>query len=65
MKSYKYISPEIVVKSLIESYSLLEASGDMDPGEIGAKETAFEEENETGIPNTFTNVWGEEEEKED
>ena len=64
MKSYKYISPEIVVKSLIESYSLLEASGDMDPGEIGAKETSFEEE-ETGIPDGFTNVWGDEEEKED
>lgn len=63
MKSYKYIRPEIVVKCLIESYSLLEASGDMDPSEIGAKETAFEEE--TGIPDTFTNIWGDEEEKED
>lgn len=65
MKSYKYIRPEIVVTDLVEAYNILETSGLMDPSEIGAKETAFEEENETGIPNTFTNVWGDEEEKED
>ena len=33
-------------------------------GDDMAKESQFEEENETGIPTTFTNVWGEEE-KED
>ena len=61
MKSYKYIRPEIVVKSLIESYSLLETSGDMDPAVIGAKQNGAVEE-ETGIPNNFSNIWGDEEE---
>ena len=26
--------------------------------------TSFEEENETGIPDSYTNIWGDEEEKE-
>lgn len=33
-------------------------------GDDMAKESQFEDDNETGIPNGFTNIWGDEE-KED
>ena len=30
-----------------------------------SKESQFEDENETGIPDSYANIWGDEEEKED
>jgi len=63
MKLYDYIKPEIVVTSIVESYSILETSGKQDPGTIDAKEASFEEENETGIPDQYTSIWGDEAEE--
>lgn len=57
-----YVKPSADIVAIASERKILENSG------VGsnpfAKETEFEEENETGIPTTFTNVWGEEE-KED
>lgn len=63
MKLNKYISPEVVVTSVIEAYSILEASGDMDPSDLGAKQNEEIEEVEikTGVPTKFTNIWDDEE----
>ena len=33
-------------------------------GDDMAKESQFEEENKTGIPDSYTSIWGDEEEKE-
>lgn len=66
MKSYNYIKPETVVTSLVEAFTILEASGVMDPDSLDAKKTDIEKEEEekveTGIPTAFTNIWGEDEE---
>ena len=60
----EYLSPEIQVIKPITSYQILEASdGVLD--EYESKESEFEEENKTGIPDSYTNIWGDEEEKED
>lgn len=62
----QYVLPCVEVKELYESISLLDPSvGQIKPGEIMSKESQFEDENETGIPDSYTSIWGDEEEKED
>ncbi len=62
MKTLEYIKPEIVVTSVVEAFSILEASGKLPTEEWDAKESTFEEE---GTPLHQNNsIWGDEEEKE-
>lgn len=57
----EYLSPEIQVVKPISSYQILEASdGVLEQYE--SKKGEFEEE-ETGIPDKFSNIWGDEEDK--
>lgn len=58
----EYIKPFVSMVMLASERLLGENSGvASDPM---AKQQEFEEE-ETGIPDTFSNIWGDEEEKED
>lgn len=57
----EYIKPFVGMVMLASERLLGENSGVAD--DPMAKQQEFEEE-ETGIPDTFTNIWGEEEEKE-
>lgn len=59
----EYIKPSVGIVLLKSDLMVLENSGVA--SNPRAKELDFEEENETGIPDGFTNVWGDEEEKED
>ena len=61
-----YIIPNLQVTRICEAVSLLEGSkvGEISTGDIMSKESEFEEENKTGIPDSYTNIWGDEEEKE-
>lgn len=59
----EYLSPEIQVIKPITSYQILEASDGI-LEEYESKESEFEEENKTGIPDSYTSIWGDEEEKE-
>ena len=59
-----YIKPSVEDLRVDATISLLESSGEIGAGQAEGKENQqFEEE--TGIPDGFTNVWGDEEEKED
>lgn len=58
----EYIKPFVGMVMLASERLLGENSGVAD--DPMAKQQEFEEE-ETGIPDTFTNIWGDEEEKED
>ena len=62
MKSM-YEKPAIEVTTVYTQALLVESEHGTISEDL-SKESQFEEENETGIPTTFTNVWGEEE-KED
>jgi hypothetical protein len=58
-----YKKPVVEVTS-VECQQLMENSGTATV--VWTKETSdFEEENETGIPDSYTSIWGDEEEKED
>ena len=61
-----YKKPEVEFTEIIEVYGLLLGdSGEVDPSDPGGgmegKTTNMVEE-ETGIPNKFSNIWGEEDE---
>lgn len=59
-----YVKPFVEDLRVVFTISLLESSGEIGTGFAEGKENQqFEEE--TGIPTTFTNIWGDEEEKED
>lgn len=58
----EYIKPFVSMVMLASERLLGENSGVAN--NPMAKQQEFEEE-ETGIPDTFTNIWGDEEEKED
>ncbi len=63
-----YKKPVVEFTEVIEVYGLLLGdSGEVDPsdpggGMEGKKSDIFE--NETGIPDSYTSIWGDEEEKE-
>ena len=60
----EYIKPSVGIVLLKSDLMVLENSGVAD--DPMAKKQDFEEEKEeTGIPTGFTNIWGDEEEKED
>lgn len=59
-----YIAPVTKVTFVSPILMITDSTGHNKPEESLGKETSFEEE-ETGIPDGFTNVWGDEEEKED
>ncbi len=61
-----YEQPVTEIVELTEGYGVM---GNMDSeGEtedpMSKETTSFEEENETGIPDSYTGIWGDEEEKE-
>lgn len=60
-----YIAPVTKVTFVSPILMITDSTGHNKPEESLGKETSFEEENETGIPDGFTNIWGDEEEKED
>jgi len=62
MKTLEYIKPEIVVTSVVEAFSILEASGKLPTEEWDAKESTFEEEEAPVYQNN--SIWADEE-KED
>lgn len=59
-----YIAPITKVTFVSSILMLTDSKGWNPPAESLGKESDFEEE-ETGIPTAFTNIWGDEEEKED
>lgn len=58
-----YIKPSVEDLRIDATISLLESSGEIGASDAEGKKGDFEEENETGIPASFTNVWGDEEEE--
>lgn len=59
-----YVKPSVEDLRIDATISLLESSGVIGAGQAEGKENQqFEEE--TGIPDSYTNIWGDEEEKED
>lgn len=58
-----YIAPSTQVILANPVLMNTDSKGWRDPSLSLGKETSFEEE-ETGIPDGFTNIWGDEEEKE-
>ena len=53
----QYIFPCVEVKELYESISLLDPSvGQIGTGDIMSKESEFEEENKTSIPDSYTSI---------
>ncbi len=59
-----YVKPSVEDLIIDATISLLESSGEIGTGFAEGKENQqFEEE--TGIPTAFTNIWDDEEEKED
>ena len=62
----EYLSPEIQIVKPIVTYHILEVSdGVMGDDGYEGKKGDFEDEIETGIPDSYTSIWGDEEEKED
>ena len=60
----EYKKPVLAFTELTEAYGILKGdSGEANTGDMESKKGDFEEDNETGIPNTFTNVWGDENEE--
>ena len=60
-----YIAPSTKVFFSSPILMTTDSDGWRDPKESLGKETSFEEENETGIPDSYTSIWGDDEEKED
>lgn len=60
-----YIAPSTQVIFANPVLMNTDSKGWRDPKESLGKETSFEEENETGIPDSFNSLWGDEEVKED
>ena len=62
-----YVKPSMVGLKFESNYGLMEGkSGEASGTDAWAKKQVFEEEKEdSGIPTSFTNIWGDEEEKED
>lgn len=59
----EYSSPEIQVITPITSFSVLGEISDGVLEEYEAKKGDFEEEEKTGIPTKFSNIWGDEEDE--
>lgn len=59
-----YIAPVTKVTFISPILMITDSTGHNKPEESLGKETTFEEENETGIPDQYTSIWGDEE-KED
>lgn len=62
MKSM-YEKPAIEVTTVYTQALLVESEHGTISEDL-SKKSQFEEENETGIPDSYTNIWGDEEEKE-
>ena len=60
-----YVKPSIEDLRIDATISLLESSGEITTEFAEGKENQQFEEEETGIPTAFANIWGDEEEKED
>lgn len=58
----EYIKPLVGIVMLASEIIMDENSGVASNPK--AKEIEFEEENETGIPDSYTSIWGDDEEKE-
>lgn len=61
-----YEQPVTEVIELTEEYGVMtdmDSEGETDVP-MSKEATSFEEENETGIPDSYTSIWGDEEEKE-
>ena len=58
----EYLSPEIQVVEPITTYSVMVEASDGVLGDYDSKKTDIVEEEETGIPDNFSNIWGDEEE---
>ena len=54
-----------VITVFTESFIAESEHGVIGEGDDMAKESQFEEENKTSIPDSYTSIWGDEEEKED
>ena len=59
----EYSSPEIREITPITSFSVLGEISDGVLEEYESKKSDFEEENETGIPDQYTSIWGDEAEE--
>ena len=59
----EYLSPEIQVVEPITTYSVMVEASDGVLGDYDSKKTDIVEEEETGIPSNFSNIWGDEEDK--
>ena len=53
-----------VITVFTESFIAESEHGVIGEGDDMAKESQFEEENKTSIPDSYTSIWGDEEEKE-
>ena len=59
-----YKKPVIEYTAVTEAYGLLLGdSGEVDTEYMESKKSDFEEENETGIPDHYTSIWGDEAEE--
>lgn len=59
-----YKKPVIEYTAVTEAYGLLLGdSGEVDTEYMESKKSDFEEENETGIPDQYTSIWGDEAEE--
>lgn len=58
-----YIKPSVEDLRIDATISLLESSGEIGAGDAEGKQTDIVEEEKTGIPTAFTNIWGDEEDK--
>ena len=58
-----YIAPVTKVTFVSPILMITDSTGHNKPEESLGKEATFEEENETGIPDQYTSVWGDEAEE--
>lgn len=58
-----YIAPVTKVTFVSPILMITDSTGHGEPKESLGKETTFEEENETGIPDHYTSIWGDEAEE--